>query len=117
MLAGVGAGGAGVVAADLAGGEGVEELLAGFVEGLKLEDFAAEVAELGEPGAEVEREGGVELLAEALGERGRVAGGGDGDLEVAAFDDGGEVEVAVGWVVDGVAEDVFGGGSRGRRRG
>ncbi len=51
VLAGVGAGGACVEAADLAGGEGVEELLAGFVEGLKLEDFAAEVAELGEPGA------------------------------------------------------------------
>ncbi len=70
MLAGVGAGGAGVEAADGAGGEGVEELLAGLVEGLELEDFAAEVAELFEPGAEVEGEGGVELFAEALGEGG-----------------------------------------------
>ena len=67
MGAGVGAGGAGVETADLAGGEIVEELLAGFVEGFELKDFAAEVAEFGEPGTEVEGEGGVELLAQALG--------------------------------------------------
>lgn len=110
MLAGVGAGGAGVEAADFALGEGVEELLAGFVEGLELEDLAAEVAELFEPGAKVEGEGGVEFLAEALGEGGGGSGGGDGDLEVAAGDEGGEVEVAVWRVVDGVAHDGFGGG-------
>ena len=110
MGAGVGAGGTGIESADFAGGEGVEELLAGLVEGLKLEDLAAEVAEFGEPGAEVERESVVELLAEALSERGGVAGGGDGDLEIAAADERREVEVAVGRVVDGVAEDRFGGG-------
>ncbi len=110
MLAGIGAGGAGVEATDLARGEVVQELLAGLVEGFELEDFAAQVAEFGEPGAEVEREGGIQLLTEALGERGGLAGGGDGNLQVAALDDRGEVEVAVGWVVHGVAEDGFGGG-------
>ena len=107
MLAGVGAGGARVEAADFALGEGVEELLAGVVERLELKDLAAQVAELGEPGAEVEREGGVELLAQALGERGGFASGGDGDLQIAAADDRGEEEVAVGRVVDRIAEDGF----------
>jgi hypothetical protein len=48
----------------------VEQLLAGLVQGLQLEDFAAQVAELGEPVAGVERQQGVDLLAQALGERG-----------------------------------------------
>ncbi len=103
MSAGVGAAGACVEAADLAGGEGVEELFALLVEGLELKDFAAEIAELGEPLAGVEGEGFVDFLAQALGERGGVAGGGDGDLEVAAADDGGKVEVAVGRIIYGVA--------------
>jgi hypothetical protein len=72
--------GACVVAADIAAGKLVEELVAGVVEGLGLEDFAAEIAEFGEPVASVEREGGVDLLAQALGEGGRMAGGRDGDL-------------------------------------
>src|SRR6185437_16082454 len=38
--------------------------------------------------------------------RGAFARGGDGDLEVAARDDGAEIEVAVGRVVNGIAEDV-----------
>ena len=88
----------------------MEEEAAGFVEGLGGYYFAAEVAEVGEPVAGVEGELGVDLFAEALGEGGAGSGGGDGDLEVAAADYGGEVEVAEGWVVDGVAEDVVGGG-------
>ena len=108
MATGEGARGAGVVAADFAAGELVEEFLARVVERFELEDFAAEAAEFGEPVAGVEREQGVDLLAEALGERGAVAGGGDGDLEVAAADDGREVEVAEGRIVDGVDEDAGG---------
>ena len=110
VLAGEDAGGALVEAADLAAGELVEEQLALVVEGLGGDDLAAEIAEVGEPVAGVEGELGVDLLAQALGEGGAGAGGGDGDLEVAAADDGGEVEVAEGWVVDGVAEDVGGDG-------
>jgi hypothetical protein len=110
VLAGEGAGGALVVAADLALGELVEEPLALVVEGLGGYDLAAEVTEVGEPIAEVEGELGVELLAEALGEGWAGSGGGDGDLEVSAADYGGEVEVAEGRVVDGVAEDVALGG-------
>ena len=47
-----------------------------------------------------------EFFAEALGERGAFAVGGNGDLEIAALDDRAVVEVAVIDVVDGVAEDV-----------
>ena len=108
MLPGDGAGGAGVVAADLAAGELVEQLLACVVQRLHLQHFAAKVAELGEPVAGVEREQGVDLLAQALGERGACAGGGDGDLQIAPADDGREVEVAEGRVVDGVDQDARG---------
>jgi len=80
VFAGEGAGGAGVIAAYLAAGEGVEELVAGFVQRFKLEDFATEVAELGEPVAGVEREEFVDFFSEFLCKRGGVAGGGDGDL-------------------------------------
>ncbi len=110
MLAGEDAGGALVEAADLALSELVEQQLALLVEGLGGDDLAAEIAEVGEPVAGVEGELGVDLLAQTLGECGAGAGGGDGDLEIAATDDGGEVEVAEGWVVDGVAEDIVGDG-------
>jgi len=99
-----------VVAADLSLGELVQEETPLLVEGLGGYDLAAEVAEVGEPVAEVERELLVEVFAELLGERGRVAGGGDGDLEVSAANDGRAVEVAEGRVVDGVAEDSGSGG-------
>jgi hypothetical protein len=110
VLAGEGTGGALIVAADFALGELVEEPFALVVEGLGGYDLAAQVAEVGEPVAEVEGELGVELLAEALGEGWAGSGGGDGDLQVSAADYGGEVEVAEGRVIDGVAEDVALGG-------
>src|SRR5579871_1463486 len=88
----------------------MEQEAAGFVEGFGGHYFAAEVPEVGEPVSEVEGELGVEILAELLGESGAGSSGGDGDLEVSAADYGGEVEVAEGWVVDGVAEDAFFGG-------
>ena len=110
MFAGEGARGATIVAADFAGGKLVEEQAAGLVEGLGGDYFAAEVAEVGEPIAGVEGELLVDFFAEALGEGGRGSGGGDGDLQVAAADDGREVEVAEGRVVDGVADDVVGDG-------
>ena len=102
--------GALVVAADLSLGELVQEEAAGFVEGFGGDDFTAEVTEVGEPVPEVERELVVQLSAKLLGEGGRVPGGGDGDLEVAATDDRREVEVAERRVVDGVADDAFLGG-------
>ena len=69
------------------------------------EDFAAKLAEILEPGAEVVGQLLVDFAAEALGEGGAFAGGGDGDLQVAAADHRAEEEVAVGNVVDAVAED------------
>lgn len=110
MFAGQLAGRALVVAAGLALGKFVQEQAAGLVEGFGGDYFAAEVAEVGEPVAEVEGKLSVELFAKALGECGAGSGGGDGDLEVSAADDGGEVEVAEGRVVDGVAEYAGGGG-------
>src|SRR5215469_1558928 len=111
---GVGAGelarGALVVGADFAPGELMEKEAALFVEGLGSDHLTAEVAKLGEPVAEVKRELFVDFFAELLGEGWRVAGGGDGDLEVSATDDGREVEVTEGRVVDGVAENSGRGG-------
>ena len=59
-----------------------------------------------EPGAEVVRQLLVDFAAQALGDGGAFAGGGDGDLQVAAADHGAEEEIAVGDIVDAVAEDV-----------
>ena len=81
------------------------------------EDVAAELAEICEPGAEVLRQLLVDFAAEALGEGGAFTCGGDGDLEIAAGDDGAKEEVAVGDVVDAVAGDVALEGSLDRRRG
>jgi hypothetical protein len=101
------AGGALIVAADPTLGELVQEETAGLVERLGGDDFAAEIAEVSEPFAEVKRELFVQLLAELLGQRGRVSCGRDGDLQVAAADNRREVEVAERRVVDGVAKDAL----------
>src|SRR5271166_4997319 len=86
-------------------GQEMEPALGGFgIGGLGAEDFAGG-AEPIEPGGVLGSELLLEFLAEALGERGTFAVGGDGDLEIAALDDGAVVEVAVVDVVDGVAED------------
>ncbi len=59
-------------------------------------DIATQGAELLEPGTEVRGKLLVELAAEALGEGWAFAGGGDGDLQIAAGDGGSEIEIAVG---------------------
>jgi len=101
-----------VVAADLALGQFVQDEAALFVERFGSDDLAAQVAEVGEPVTEVERQLLVEVLAKLLGQRVLVAGGGEFDLQVSAADDGGKVEVAEWRVVDGVAEDPGCGGLR-----
>ena len=86
-------------------GQGVELALGGFgIVGLGAEGFAGGAEPL-EPVFVFGAELFFEFFAEALGERGAFAVGGDGDLEIAALDDGAVVEVAVLDVVDGVAED------------
>jgi len=110
VFTGEGAGGALIVAADVTLGKLVKEPLALFVEGLGSYDLAAEIAEVGEPVTSVERELGVDLFAKALGQGRAGSGGGDGDLEISTADDGREVEVAEGWIVYCVADDVFCGG-------
>jgi len=74
---------------------------------LRAEDLTSG-AEPFEPGGVFGAELLFEFLAKALGERGAFAVGGDGDLEVAALDDGAVEEVAIIGVVDGVAEDAAG---------
>ena len=74
---------------------------------LRAKDLAGS-AEPIEPGGVFGTELFLEFLAEALGEGGAFAVGGDGDLEIAALDDGAVEEVAVGDVIDGIAEDVAG---------
>ena len=87
-------------------GQLVEQELALFAAGMAGENFAAQLAQVGEPGAEILRELLVDFAAETLGEGGAFSGSGDGDLEIAAGDDGAEEKIAVGDVVDAVAEDI-----------
>ena len=84
----------------------VEEKLALFASGMGGEHFAAQLAKVGEPGTEVVGELLVDFAAKTLGEGGAFPGSGDGDLEIAAGDDGAEEEIAIGDVVHAVAEDV-----------
>ncbi len=91
-----------------AAGEKMQPLFGEFGLGvLRAKDFTSG-AEPIEPGGIFGAELFREFLAEALSEGGAFAIGGDGDLEIAALDDGAVVEVAVGGVVDGVAENVAG---------
>jgi len=60
------------------------------------EHFAAQLAKVGEPGTEVVGELLVDFAAKTLGEGGAFPGSGDGDLEIAAGDDGAEEEIAIG---------------------
>ena len=105
MAAGECAGGASVEATEFAAGELVEKLAAGIVGGLALQYLAAEIAQLGEPITGVKWKERVDLLTQTLGQSGTCACGGDGNLQVSATDDGGEVEVAEGWIVHRIDED------------
>jgi len=93
-----------VIAADLSLRELVKNEAASLVERFGSDDLAAELPEISEPVAEVERELLVEILAELLREGRRVSRGRDRDLEVSSPNDGGEVEVTEGRIVDSVAE-------------
>jgi hypothetical protein len=83
----------------------VKEQAALFAAGMCSQDFAPQFAELREPGAEVIGELLVDFAAQALRDGGAFAGGGDGDLQVAAADHGTEEEIAVGDIVNAVAGD------------
>jgi len=86
----------------------VEERLAGVAARMGFENFAAELAQVFKPCAEVFWKLCVNLAAETLRECGAFAAGGDGDLKVAAVDYRTKKEIAVGNVVDTVAGDVSG---------
>lgn len=88
------------------GGEMVELESGGFRVGGVGAEVVAGGAERIEPGGVFGSELLFEFLAKALSKRRTFAVGGDGDLQVAALDDGTIVEVAVVNVVDGVAEDL-----------
>ena len=68
-------------------------------------EFIAGIAEVGEPLFVLGAELVFELFSEALGKGRTLARGGDGDLERAALNDGGIVEVAERRNVHDVAED------------
>lgn len=68
-------------------------------------EFIAGIAEAGEPLFVLGAELVFELFSEALGEGGALSSGGDGDLERAALNDGGVVEITEGGNVHDVAED------------
>src|SRR5580658_1997418 len=73
---------------------------------MNLKNLAAELTQMFKPCAEVFRQLRINLAAEALGDGGAFAGGGDGYLQIATADDGAKKEIAVGNVVDAVARDV-----------
>ena len=91
-----------------AAGEEMKPLLGEFGLGvLRAEDLAS-CAEPIEPGGIFGAELCLEFLAQALGQGGAFAVGGNADLEIAALDDGAVVEMAVVDVIGGIAEDVAG---------
>lgn len=85
----------------------MEEPLSLLVERFGSYDLTPQVAKVVEPVTGIEWELGVDVFADLLSEGGAGSSGRDGDLQITATDDGREVEVAEGRVVDGVAEDVF----------
>src|SRR5690242_3105295 len=89
-------------------GEIVEQALPLFGIHRGGEEFGALFAELLEPGFVFGAELLLEFFAEALGERGALAGSGDGDLQRAAMRHGGVVEVAKLRNVYDVAEHAAG---------
>ena len=98
-------------------GEYMEPALSGFGVGagrLRAKQVSGS-AEPFEPGGVFWAELLLEFTTKALGESRAFAVGGNGDLQIAALDDGAVVEMAVVDVVDGVAEDVaaFGFGEHG----
>jgi hypothetical protein len=103
MFSGKKARGALIVGADLTMGELVEQKAARFIERFGCNHLAPKISEVCEPVAEVERELLVQFLPKLLGQRGRVSGGRDRDLEVASADHGREVKVTEGRIVDGIA--------------
>lgn len=86
----------------------VQELLARFTFGMDLQDFAAKFAKIGEPSAQIGGKRGVDLTTQALRYSRAFTSGGNGDLQIAAADNRSEVKIAVGWIVDRIAEDIAG---------
>ena len=83
----------------------MEKQFAGFAAGKHFKNVAAKRAKIFKPGAEVFRELFVDFAAQALGKCRTLTGGGDGNLQIAAADHRAEEEIAIGDVVDTVAEN------------
>ncbi len=83
----------------------VQQQAAFFAAGMCRQNLATQLADLFEPGAKVLRKLLIDFAAQPLRQRGALTGGGDCDLQWAARDHGPEEEIAVGNIVDAVAED------------
>src|SRR6185437_13571764 len=83
----------------------MQEQAAFFTARMGGENLAAQLTEPGQPGAEIARQLLIDFAPQALRDSRAFAGGGDGDLQVAAADDRSKKEIAVGYVVDAVAQD------------
>jgi hypothetical protein len=81
----------------------MQQQAAVFTARKRLENFPAQLADLHQPRAKIFGQLLVDLAAQALREGGAFAGGGDGDLQVAAADHRAKKEIAIGNVVDAVA--------------
>jgi hypothetical protein len=93
-----------IVGADLALREFVKDEPPRLVERFGGDNLAAQISEICEPLAHVQGKLSVQFLPKLLGEGRGVSGGRDRDLEVSTPDDGWEVEVAEGRVIDSVAK-------------
>jgi hypothetical protein len=78
--------GAGWRIADLTLRQLMQQQLARLAAGMRCENFAAQLAEIFKPRAEVFGQLLVDLAAQTLRDGGAFAGGGDGDLQIAAAD-------------------------------
>lgn len=86
-------------------GEEMEEALALFGRRVLGHNFAASVTDELQPLGNAIVQGLLDFLPKPLGHGGAFAGSRDGNLEIAAADDSGEIKVAVRRIVHRIAED------------
>ena len=90
----------------------MQQRFALFTAGVDLQDISPQLANACQPGTKILGQLRVDFAAQPLRHGGALAGSGDGDLQISASHDGPEEEIAIGNVVDAVAENAaFEGGA------
>src|SRR5208337_3597687 len=83
----------------------MQQKFAVLAAGKCFENLAPKLTQISKPRPEIFRQQLVNLAAQVLRESGTFSGSGDGDLQVAPADHRSEEEIAIGNVVDAVAQD------------